>query len=101
MTTASIAISAAQPTKHDVRNGVDHDVTIKVDGRTIEGGITLRPSEYDGRMSTWGSLDMWASGPIVKWLLTLTDDSRQAVARALEGGPDDFEIDVEVNHSDG
>ncbi len=44
----------------DAAGAVDADVTIG----DIEGEVTLVPSDYDGQLTSWGSLDHWASASL-------------------------------------
>jgi len=48
--------------------GWDLDVTVTIDGREIEGELTLLPSEQDGRPSAWGAPDNWVSSGLLAGL---------------------------------
>jgi hypothetical protein len=49
----------------DDDDAVDADV---IYAGVVVGSVTLLPSEWDGDLSTWGSLDHWASASLIKWL---------------------------------
>jgi hypothetical protein len=53
----------------ETKDAVDAEVLITTDtGEKILGDVTLVPAEYDGRLSSWGSLDHWASQPLHAWI---------------------------------
>lgn len=62
-----VVVSATNPgpTKHDVEGGVDVQVSIEIDGARIDGEVTLAPSDYDRRLSSWGQPDCWVGGTLL------------------------------------
>ncbi len=55
---------------------VDIDVTVG----DLSGEVTLAPHEYDGRLTSWGSPDMWVSGALLADLRAKYEDDEDADA---------------------
>lgn len=78
----------------------DYDLTITVGDVSISASATLIPSEYDGRLGSWGQMDMWLSAGACAYARRLTDRNCAnlcaAIVRACVNG-EDTEIDLEIN----
>lgn len=56
------------------------DADVEVDG--VPYSVTLVPSQHDGSLAAWGSLDHWISGPSIRSLSGDTLDEIVAHVRA-------------------
>jgi hypothetical protein len=76
-----VTASNVRPTDTGVRHGVDVDVTVAIDGRTMGGEVTLVPGDYDRtRYVAWGAPDNWVDSRLLAWL----PDGRDALRECLD-----------------
>jgi hypothetical protein len=107
-TTATITISQTSDTASTTvttAGARDYDLTITVGDVEIEAEVTLIPSEYDGCLGSWGSMDHWLSSAACDYARTLTDANRSAlldaIVRACVDGEDvDVDLEYEIDVGD-
>lgn len=58
--TEILVVCVAPSTCCDTTGAIDAEVMVG----DLEGEVTLVPSEYDGRLDSWGSIDHWASSSL-------------------------------------
>lgn len=81
MDNTAITVSNPRPSTC-LDGGTDFDVYITIGALSIEGEITLAPSDYDGRLESYGtSIDSWMTAPLANGL-------RDAVLSANGGESD-------------
>lgn len=105
--TITISASVGTPsTTVETKGALDYDVTLQVGDVAIDGEVTLCPSHYDGTITTWGSLDHWATGRIVDVLLALDDGHERAVvidairAECVSDAGSPTDLDIEISKID-
>lgn len=86
MTSIEVSASIATETTTGVERGLDVSVTVTIDGRDIEGEVTLVPRE-DGSpgYASWGSSpDFWVSGGLLRELEALPGEDFRAALAEIE-----------------
>lgn len=97
--TTVTATNVRRSTIAGCEDGVDVTVTIRrADGREGVTEATLLPSEYDGRLTSWGALDNWLgdtalvcdeAGDPIRELVDAVRDACEAAADEWEESNDE------------
>jgi hypothetical protein len=86
-TQITVTAGCVSPTTTGVERGVDVDFTLELDGKTIEGEVTLLPRE-DGSpgYASWGQPDHWLDGRTLARLraLDLSHDDYRSILTEIE-----------------
>lgn len=92
--TITITITEPRPSSAHSSHILKADITIDCAPTRIEGRFTYLRSTSDPKVVTpmWG--DSAASSDILRWALTLTDESESQVFDAIARGAGTYEIDV-------
>jgi hypothetical protein len=80
-------VTAAFPrpsTCTDTAGAIDIDVTVTINGVTVNGEVTLAPQQYDGELGAFGDPDQWVSGDLLRHLRMLDDSGFRAVLNTIE-----------------
>lgn len=90
------------PVDEQSRNAaMDYHVTVDLPSdalgpRSFDSSITLY-RDHVGRMSACGSpMDGWVGGDLVRWIRTRSDREAADILGALQCGPGESEIEIEI-----
>jgi hypothetical protein len=85
MQPTSVTASNPRPsTCTDTAGAIDIDVTVTINGVSLDGEVTLSPQQYDGALGAFGDPDQWVSGGLLRHLRMLDDSDFRTVLDTIE-----------------
>lgn len=78
------ASNPAPSTCTDTAGATDIDVTVTINGVSLNGEVTLAPQQYDGELGAFGDPEHWVSGDLLRHLRMLDDSDFRSALDTIE-----------------